>query len=179
MERSHLIEDLRCKAKDGATASRLIKDILAGTGGALAHADILELLMEAFHLPVVRAGGGMISGEPGLEHEALNRTLLADIVQNRREWDVGASTPGTCCWMDGLRLSDAEDARQQATAAPYPGISQETWTLLKPAEREALVLQLVSGSITSERLQMISRLAERLQQKIDELENVASSEACG
>jgi len=127
--------------------------------------------MEAFHLPVVRMGPGLIARDGNFRHDMLNQTLLAEIVQNREEWDVPPSTTADQCWMDGLHVTSAEEVRKQVKAARYPGLSEESWAALQADEQEALIVQLTSGMILSERAQMLSRLVERLQRKVDELQS--------
>ncbi len=170
IERMRLVENLRSSLKDGATPSRLIRDILAQWGDSISYREVQEILREAFQLPIVRLGPSL-SYRKGI----LNQTLLAEIVQNRKRWEALIPGPVESFWLDGLQVADPEEVKQRVTAGPYPGLSKESWAALRPDEREALFVQLASGIVLSERVELLARLAERLQQKVDELQDRLNS----
>ena len=171
VEHTQLVHNLRDRLKDGATPLRLIRDIMAQLGKAASSREVQEVLAESFQLPIVRLGPLLDLGGQSYRQGILNRTLLAAILENRQRWDaLTSSPPGNSSWLDGLHVTSPEDVRAKVAADSYPGLSKESWAALRADEQQALLLQLASGLVLSERLEAVARLAERLQAKIDELE---------
>lgn len=171
VERAKLVQDLRVRLKDGATPLRLMRDIIAYLDGSASPREVREILAESFQLPLVRLGPSLDLDQISYRQGILNRTLLAEIVANKERWEASISASArTSSWLDGLQMTDPEDVRTNRAADSYPGLSKESWAALRPDERQALLAQLASGLVLSERMEVLSRLAERLQEKIDELE---------
>lgn len=171
VERSQLIQHLRNRLKDGATPSRLIRDILDQLGDTTSSREVQEILAEAFQLPIVRLGPSLDVGKKSYKQGILNRTLLSEIIENKQRWEsVFSSSPGNTSWLDGLNVTSPEVVRKKLTADSYPGLSRESWAALNAEEQQTLLVQLASGRVLSDRLEVLSRLVERLQEKIDKLE---------
>jgi hypothetical protein len=171
VERSELVHALRQRFRDGATPLRLIRDIVARLGETASSREVQEILADTFQLPVVRVGPLLDISQKRYGEGILNRTLLAEIVENRERWQaVNASPPKEPCWLDGLSLSSPEAARSKVAADAYPGLSRESWAALTPEEQQALSVQMASGQVLSQRVELLARLAERLQEQVDELQ---------
>jgi hypothetical protein len=174
VERSQLVQNLRDHLKDGATVLRLIRDVIAQLGDTASSREVQEVLAESFQLPVVRLGPSLDLDQRDYRQGILNRTLLAEIVENRERWEALMSSPGNSSWLDGLHVTSPEEVRKKLAADSYPGLSRESWAALRPDEQQALLVQLASGLVLSARLEILSRLAERLQDKIDARKGDAS-----
>lgn len=168
-KQAKLIHDLRSLVKDGATPSRLIRHILSELGEKTSQSDLQKILMQAFQLPIVQISPYSTTDQKGI---VLNRTLLPEIVGNRNLWDTEkpSASNGHVSWLDGLHVQHPGDAMDKLMSTPYPGISEQSWAALHPEEQNGLFLQLASSRVLSDRVELLSRLAERLQEKIDELE---------
>jgi hypothetical protein len=171
VDRAKLVQDLRNRLKDGATPSRLIREIIAQLGDTISSKEVQEILAESFQLPIVRLGPSRDLDQKSYRQGILNRTLLAEIIENRDRWEaMMSSSPRNPSWLDGLNVAGPEEVRKKLDAGCYPGLSRESWAALSADEQQTLLVQLASGQVLSDRLEMLSRLAERLQEKIDELE---------
>jgi hypothetical protein len=171
VERYQLVQNLRDQLKDGATPLRLIRDIIAQLGDTTSSREVQEVLEESFQLPIVRLSPSLDLGQKSYRQGILNRTLLAEIVANRERWEaLISSSRGNSSWLDGVQVTSPEEVRMKAAAESYPGLSRESWAALSPDEQQALLVQLASGLVLSDRVEVLARLAERLQEKIDELE---------
>jgi hypothetical protein len=176
VERSRLVQRLRQLFKDGATPLRLIREVLAAFGEDTSSRQVRDILGESFQLPLVRLGPSLDLSQQGYRHGGLNRTLLVEIVENKERWErLVPSSAEESSWMDGLKVTGPEAVRTKLAADSYPGLSRETWAALSPGEQQALLVQLASGLILSEHFEVLCRLAERLQEKIDELEGARQS----
>jgi hypothetical protein len=180
-DRAGLVQELRHSFKDGATPSRLIRDVVKQLGDSPSYWDVEAILTEAFQLPVVRLNPSIVSGQKVCNNSIYNKALLAEIVQNRDRWDTFdlTSCREQSSWLQGLRLASPQDTKNKVEAAPYPGLSKASWAALHPDEREALFVQLASSMVLSDRVDLLSRLAERLQEKIDLLEDKLQSADLG
>jgi hypothetical protein len=165
-DRAELIEEFR----EGTTPSGLIRHLLANHGGAVDHWTLRDYFAEAFALTTALP---LRAGEEGVCDEArcatLDRVLLEEMLLRRSQWDAD-SPGGSASWFDGLKTTSPEELKETARAAPYPGLSAETWATLTPAEKEALAVQLASTWAHAERVAVLARLAERLQRRVEEAE---------
>jgi len=118
--------------------------------------------------------------QPGIDYSddhpcfvALNRTLIPEIIQRRHEWDIDhePSNNAPACWLDGLNSTPPEEARDAANHAPYPHLTSSSWAGLSFDEQDALRLQMAGIRTTSERVNILAKLVERLQQQVDALED--------
>jgi hypothetical protein len=166
--RTELIDGLRRHLKKGSTPAGLLEYIRAELGDEASYGVLTGLLEEAFRLPVARLSRSSAGPEKDDRGTILNKTLLMEIVQRREEWDTDPEEPS---WIDGLKVRSPVDVKQAVSSAPFPGLSSESWASLKPEEREALYLQLASSMVNSERIEVLARLAERLQERILEQES--------
>ena len=174
LNKGQIIQELRQLFKEGATPSRLIRHILASHPEETVSRWMLrDYLEEAFGLTLAR---GVKSSEdyehPDLRCAVLNRTLIPEIIQQRKQWDSPPESQMVIepCWLDGLEVTNPEIAKKAATALPHPGLSEATWANLSPAEQESLHVQMASHRLLLERVLMLATLAERLQHQVEKLE---------
>ncbi len=175
--RAELVQKLRRDFSDGATPSRLIRDILSEMGDGVSGREVHDILSEAFQLPVVHISPIPAANLEGNKRLVLNRTLLPEIVERKEQWRKLASHPHEPSWVNGVKITELQDVRKNVAAGPYPGLSKETWAALSPEEQESLCVQLCSAMVAWERLELLSKLAERLQDKVNELEAKLQSPA--
>jgi hypothetical protein len=171
-DHNQIIQDLRHLCKDGATPSRLIQHIVRWVGITVSYRDIIEILEKAFTLPIVRIGPSVGSSDTKVKGDVLNKTLLMEIVERRAEWDEASSstTPFLPSWMDGLRAASPQNTEDNLRSSPIAGLSNEKRAILSLDEQNAIYVQLSSAVLFSQRVEVLSKLAERLQEKINELE---------
>jgi hypothetical protein len=169
-DRIQLIEELRILLKDGATPSALIQSIHARIGNTVSYGDLCGILEDAFHLSMVRLSPDSVVPNKDYRGVILNKTLLVEIVQRRSNWDTSHSheLPVKSSWMDGLTLEKPEEVGNKVRSARYPGLSETSWSALSPEVQEALYVQLASSIVISQRVEVLSKLAERLQEKLNE-----------
>ena len=165
-DRRDLVNELRRQFLDGATPSALLQVIRQEMGERVSHLEACDVFNEAFQLPVVRFGPAVVSNTTELHGRMLNKTLLMEIVQLSPEWNENESTS----WFEGAEVTDPSELKRRVAAQPFPGISEGSWLGLRPEERESLLVQFASSQVISQRLEVLARLAERLQQKVTELE---------
>jgi hypothetical protein len=165
IDREQLIVELRNQFKDGATPAALIRWLMDELGESATHAEVCAILERAFHLPVVRLGLSILPKDASV----LNRWHLMEIIEHRAEWDDG----GSATWMDGLVVEDPVEVRRRLDGSRPNEISQASWEKLEPRERESLLTTVASAEVISQRLSVLCRLAERLQEKIAESTAIA------
>lgn len=170
-DRMQLIEDLGIRLKDGASPSGLIRYVLSVLGDAVSYVDLGDVLQAAFHLPVVRLSRSSVAPERDHKGVILNKTLLLEIVQRRSDWDASDSPSMKSSWMDSLALRSPQEIGKEVRSSPFPELTNTSWSALSPEERESLCVQHISGIVNSQRLEVLSRLVERLQEKVNELEH--------
>ncbi len=168
---TQLIDDLRSRLKDGTTPSALIRHILDVLGNAVSYSQLCEILENAFALPVARISPLSVAPEQDNRGIVLNKTILTEMVQRRSVWDAVISNdhPGEPSWMDGLSLKTAQDIASGLRKAPVPGLSDKSWAGLSAEEQDALYVQLTSSLVMSQRVEVMARLVERLQEKVHAL----------
>jgi hypothetical protein len=171
-DRAQLLDDLRMRIEDGATPSRLIRHVLDVLGATISYSELCDVLQDAFQLPVVRISPSSLAPQHDHRGVVLNKTLLMEIVHRRGDWDAGRSQehPMAQSWMDGLALRSPEEIRNEVRTAPVPGLNAKSWSALTSEEQDALHGHLTGTIVLAQRVEVLSRLVERLQEKICELE---------
>lgn len=166
-----VVNELRVMFKGGATPSRLIRYIGERHRGEPGlHSLIQAYFHEAFDVPIVRGVKPLDTHEHfDLRYAFLNGSLLYEMIQRRGQWDRDDEAPGTETWLDGLRARDDHERIRQAQGVPNPNLKR-CWSLLTPDEQYYLEMTAASGAGLSERVEILTRLAECLQQRINELE---------
>lgn len=130
--------------------------------------------MKAFCLPVVRKlkPNDVYPRDADLRYAFLNKLMIPDIIHERQHWDCAKETNSESakCWLDGLPSANSEMAKESVRMARCPGLSEESWARLTPVEQESLRVLMASSQVLSERVEILSKLAEQLQEQVEELE---------
>jgi len=163
-----VVDDLQRMMRDGTTPSRLIRHIMAH------HADdssrdfrirVLDYFHEAFRVFLRGLPRETEDWSNEYSNPHHNQFLLHHIVQHRAHWDQS----GDCAWLGDLKatdqgaLNDSIDLNQQPEFAGVVDHLDET------AEK-AIKSIMGSANALYELVQVLAALAERLQQKVDRLE---------
>jgi hypothetical protein len=165
-----MIDGMRRVLKHGSTPSGLLEYVRSELGDDVSYGDLTRLFEEAFRLPIARLSLSSVGPQKDDRGKVLNRTLLMEIVQRREEWDIDAEDES---WIDGLTVRSPVEVKDAVSSQPYPGLSVESWAKLRPEEQERLYVQLASSIVNSERVEVLSKLAERLQERLLEQEKAS------
>jgi hypothetical protein len=168
----HVVDALRAMFNDGATPSQLIRFIISRhQNDSDWHHLIQRYFRLAFLVPVVRIMNDPDRWEQAdLSHWDLNIHLLHRMVENRPIWNQHAANTeaNQQSWLDSLVATDeAELIRQAQPPAELAG----SWPELAPAVKE--YVGRITGNVHAlyERVLILARLAERLQQQVAEAQS--------
>ena len=171
---SAIVKELQDLLKNGATPSRLIQHIIARSSGETIEPRISrEYFSEAFGVFSARLlQVGVDYARTDLRNAVLNRKMIPEIVELRASWDSSCqqSLEKGQCWLDGLVVTNAEKAKDEARLIPNGGLSQASWELLSPTEKDTIHLRHACIRTLTEHVTVLAVLAERLQQQIQDLE---------
>jgi hypothetical protein len=167
-EHEAIIRNLRKLMKDGATVAKCLRVIR--TSLQLDDMGAIEFFRAAFRLgPGItqKALAGYARADVGNTQQGFATFLtLPIIVQNRNKWDeMNGQTPHD--WFDSLSCSPAESIQSKALASIQ---DDKVWATVPAAVREQYLTVERSRLLLSEYGEIIARLAEQLQLRIDELE---------
>lgn len=170
MLRAEIVKELRQMFVDGAAPSRLMAHI------QLHHPDvddvhflIKEYFQEAFKLPLVRHVSKDDYAEPNLNYDHLSRDLVHEIVCRIDQWNTG-SLEGS--WLEdfhGLSKSSLEEHEERLKAARFQELDR-VWNDMTDEERVFIIRRIAHKDYLWYKVKTLSRLVEKLQQKIVELE---------
>lgn len=160
-----LIEQFRA----GATVAELVRQARRRVGGDRPKHDWTKAVRAAFGLSV--GGWYVVAGTESFGNGAvpdskLTWVFLPSILANRQQWD--AQTDGPPRWYDGLTKTPFEGHR--AAALAHHGLSPEGWAALSDKDREKVIWLEKMRLSLGEDVQILAALAERLQQRVNELE---------
>lgn len=174
--RPEVINELRSLFKAGATPSRLIRHIVdCHAGEPTFHSLIQSYFHEAFGIPIVRGLRPTDDYQHAdLRYAFLNEQLVHEMIQRRNEWDNGVPTVREAgAWLDALTASDDKQRLREVQSVKLPDLS-ENWSQLTVDEQHYIHRGLSSARSLYETVQILSRLAECLQQRIVELETASA-----
>jgi hypothetical protein len=168
---SELICELRRLFLDGATPSRLMRLIAdrAGDSDRL-HFTISDYFEEAFGVPLVRYVDSDENYSPDPRHAHFNRDLFPEIIEHLGDWEA---QPPAGSWLERAEVNSRNEHREQLMArlgATGPEELARVWGTLNDKERRAVVLLMAKSDRSWQVIKALSLLAERLQQKVVELE---------
>jgi hypothetical protein len=170
-----IVAELRKQFVDGATPSRLIQYILE-QHPTDCKGDKYRLIQgyfeEAFRIPLVRnlRRDDSYSSE-SLQYAFLNESLLHEMIVNEPQWNPTPKSNQVCSstWLEPLTATAEEELLNHARSTP-PRELADSWNDLGQSER-AYILRLIANlTLVHERSTILARLAERLQQKVVDLE---------
>ncbi|MCI0459148.1 MAG: hypothetical protein L0Z62_19500 [Gemmataceae bacterium] len=175
--RPQVVAELRALFREGNTPSRLIKHIVAcHPGEQHLFSLIQQYFREAFAVPLVR-----VTNRPedyasdDLRFAHLNVHLIHQIIQHRHEWDTPAEPGpgGEPGWLDALVATDEVELIQQAEPANLAEFSP-SWDQLDPQVQKYIKRLFGNVNALYEKVLILARLAERLQQRAaDQAEGAA------
>jgi hypothetical protein len=172
--RPEVISELRCLFKVGATPSRLIAHILAQHPEDTNRFYLVQRYFhEAFSVPQVRWPANRRDEDAnGLRLAYLNALIVHQMIQYRPEWDQaegGGCAPGSVNWLDSLAATDDHDLLEQAQPADIPELAG-SWDRLDEEARK--YVKRLHGNVNGlyERVAILARLAECLQQQVNALQ---------
>ena len=162
-----LITELRNLFKGGATPSRLVRLIVARHGsGPQIDRLIRAYFREAFRLPMFRASASLLTmPSQELPFAGVNAGAVHQIVERRAEWDREPSSGVT--WMDALQTRGEGVER---TAPEQSGEFAALREQLGEPARDYLKRLVWGSQDLHEKVVILSRLVERLQEQVLELE---------
>ncbi len=170
--RPDVIAGLRSLFKDGATYSGLLRFILKQLPEE--EADMLVIqhyLMEAFSVPFF-CGVKKNVGSTGNDdyYATINTWLIPRILSTRSTWMGIDHAEQAGAWWKTQKVTDPA----QFPRGKPSWLSSASWESLSPVEQEKVAAAATSCAVLSEEVLLLSRLAERLQRRISELESQGS-----
>lgn len=174
-----VIAELRAMFKDGATPSRLMQHIYRHHGGDRGwHGLVQDYFAEAFHVPWVRVTNRSAdyADASDLRHAHFNVHLLHKMIENRTKWDQDIE-PGNCkAWLNPLDATDQLQSSMEVQPKSLPELVQ-VWDQLDASAQHYVEELIGTTNALYERVLILSRLAERLQQRILAQESSSIDEA--
>jgi hypothetical protein len=166
-----IVAELRAMFLNGSTPSRLVRYIASRHEGDpdwptyvesyFTEAFSVTLLMDHYPTPVEL---------DGIDISDLDGDLLRDMVGRQAAWRESVSHPAGSAWCDGLSVSpDDLTMNQQIRPESHPALT-DSWASMTPRAREFVRQAMVNSQGYYERMQVLVRLVERLQEQINELE---------
>jgi hypothetical protein len=154
--------------RQGATPSRLIQLIAARHRGENSLHGLIQLyFLETFGVPIVRNLNPLDDYQSiGLKYAFLNDDVLHWMIEFRSTWDQGSSEPS---WLDSLTATSIDDRLRSAKQHVPVGL-EKSWDKLDEKERFVIQRLVSTSNGHYEQVRILARLAERLQQRINELE---------
>lgn len=167
-----VVEELREMFRVGSTPSQLVRYIVEHHQGE-EHLVFLiqDYFREAFDVAIVRGVGSFdVSALGKLRYAFLNDDLLHEMVEKQSTWnrDANHRESGNAAWLAGLTATSLDDHFHEAAS----GMAElsNLWNRLDPKEQAVLQRLIAGNSWKYEQLQILIQLAERLQQRVNELE---------
>jgi hypothetical protein len=166
--RPEVQEELRQLFRHGATPSRLIQHLAARhRGDDHLHYLIQVYFLETFGVPIVRSLDPQDNyRDVGMKYHFLNNDVLYEMLQAKGTWNQDATEPS---WFDPLKATTHDEQLRAVSQQPYFELAR-VWDKLDDRERAAIQRVLANFIGLSERVSILARLAERLQQRVNELE---------
>ena len=129
---------------------------------------------EAFRLPMLRVDLGDLERDPRtLPLAKINRDVPHRMVQTRSEWDQPVPTEhersSEAPWMESLVATEGSRLIQQTDPTQIPVLAR-SWDRMDPETQRYVRQVLGNAQGLYERLLVLERLAEQLQQQVLELE---------
>jgi hypothetical protein len=167
------VHELRTLFKQGATPSKLIRQIL------LRHPQehhwrqlVQDYFWEAFAVPLVRMPTKPHDlDQLTLRYAHFNRHLVHQMIQMRPKWDVnyGGDSSSENSWLNGLPATDDLALREQADPTIVPELA-DAWASFDPKAQKYIKELMGSFNALYERVVILAQLAECLQGQVAEAE---------
>ena len=162
-----LVAELRESFIDGATPSELMYRIaLRHEGDSCLHFILRDNFREAFGIPLLR---NVVSDEdysPAARHAHYNRDVVPEMIQRISDWNTADLTGS---WLENVSVCSLVDHVQRIKSYP-PEELKRVWDDLSEKEKAYVRQQAARINQSWEVAKSLAQLAERLQQKVLELE---------
>lgn len=161
--------ELRAMFRDGCTVSQLVRRANELAGDDLPPPRVARLIRQTFGVGV---GGWYLVGytesfgHGEVPDSKLTWVFLPNILANRPAWD--ADPDREPAWYDGFEKST--DAELKVAADLRHGLTPEGWAALSERDRDRVRMIEATRLGLSEDIQLLAALAERLQRRVNELE---------
>jgi hypothetical protein len=162
-----LVDELRRMFIDGATPSQLMNHIAQHhKGDARLHFVIKDYFREAFRVPLLR---NVLSEEcyyPNPRHAHFIRDVVPEMIERINDWNT-TNLEGS--WLNGLSVKSLSDHTERLKSTPFDGLTR-VWGDLREEEKLSIVRKVALKDYYWDVVKSLAMMAERLQQKIVELE---------
>lgn len=162
-----IIDQLRRMFIDGATPSELMQYIAQKhKDDSRLHFIITDYFREAFCIPLLRNVVSEEDYSPASRHAHYNRDVAPEIVERIDEWNH-ENLAGS--WLDGLSVNSLAEHTQRLKEAHFEELDR-VWHNLNDKERHFIIRKIAIKDYYWEVAKMLAAMAERLQQKVVDLE---------
>lgn len=162
-----IVNELRQMFLDGATPSQLMHHIATQLGhGPRMHFAIKDYLSAAFGIKFLR---NILLGEdysPNTRHAHFNRDIAPEIAQKANEWS-SVSLDGS--WLEGITIKPLTEHIERVKSVEIPELKR-IWANFNDEEKQFIVRKIATKDYSWEVINLLASMAERLQQKIFEIE---------
>lgn len=167
-----IISELRAMFKDGATPARMVEYIRLHEGAKRPwFAVVMQYFFAAFRCTSIRVPARV--EEYGTCSQKLVKTspdVLHDIILQREHWENEESEVREEHWFDALTAADLMEHLEQVDLAAIPELANSL-EHIDAQGQEYIKTRFASACRHYEQVRILSHLAERLQQKVLELES--------
>jgi len=169
MNNEIVYEDIRDLFRSGASVAELVRFSSERLGPTARQHEFAKAVRDAFGLTpegwyVLSSTESFGSGK--VPDSLLTWVYLREILLLRDKWDTPAN--GTPRWYDGLEKTQSKERHAEAEET-RGGISKEGWAALSKEDRDNIRMIEATRLGLSEDVQILAALAERLQQRVNEL----------
>lgn len=173
MIEEHIVKELREMFLDGATPSRLMLHVqLNHPEEETLHFLIKDYFERAFRLPLVReVRPGDDYTTPSLDHAHFNRDLVHEMVSKLDEWNTEDLSGSWLKDVSERSRKNIKEIRQELASKRFAELDR-VWDELTDDERNFIIGRIAHKDFLWFKVNTLSRLVERLQQKIVELESL-------
>jgi len=168
MSPDDLKEELQELFRNGATVASLLAHARDGIDCDAPKSQYMGAVLSAFHL---NPGGWNILwgtdsfGNGEQRDQVLTELYLGEVIRRASTWDD--SSDGEPRWYDGVAISSWKELHEKAENGH--GISQAGWAALGEEDRQKIRNASLNAVRSGELVSAIAALAERLQQRVNEL----------
>jgi hypothetical protein len=169
---------LRGALRDGCTVAQVVRRAEELAGDGVSRPRLARLVRQAFGLS---PGGWYVLpatesfGTGDVPDSKLTWVFLPDILANRPAWDTDPDREPA--WYDGLEKTPLDDLK--VMAATSHGVSPEGIAALGEKDREQVIFLEKMRLTLGENVQLLAALAERLQRRVNELEQQPAAVGTG
>lgn len=165
-----IVTELRELFLNGATPSRLIRHIASRHEGESSWTQLVEpYFHQAFDVSTF-----FMEGRPqevdldSLDFDSLNKELLRDMVGRSAQWKSAVDDESN--WSEGLAVATDDRRMIEALRPESHSALADSWPNLPPRVRDFIRQSMVNAQGYYEQVQVLSKLIERLQAQVLELE---------